>query len=241
MKKLIFISFFSLCLTAIIACSKDEAIEPETEQPTTPEEPETPEDPEEPGSGNDDDNTPDPPSTGSKTLVAYFSATGTTHAVAQRIVELTGADVYRIEAANPYAENPYNDSYRIQDEAYNDRRPEVANLPEAETIARYDTLFVGSPTWWHQPAMVVCTFLEAHDLKDKVVIPFFTYGATTYLNESMQKIYKVTPNSIHIPATLPEDLDPDNIREPQSDDAGIDMPGNTNGTEAWLRRIGVIQ
>lgn len=47
--------------------------------------------------------------------------------------------------------------------------------------------------------MVVCTFLEAYDLKDKVIIPFFTYGATTYLNESMQKIYKVTSTSRHIP------------------------------------------
>ena len=79
---------------------------------------------------------------------------------------------------------------------------------------------------------------QAYDLSGKVVIPFFTYGATTYLNESMQTIYRVTPNSEHLPATLPEDLDPDNIREPQNDDAGIDMPGNANGVEAWLQRMG---
>ena len=79
---------------------------------------------------------------------------------------------------------------------------------------------------------------QAYDLSDKVVIPFFTYGATTYLNESMQTIYRATPDSEHLPATLPEDLDPDNIREPQSDDAGIDMPGNANGVEAWLQRMG---
>lgn len=38
----------------------------------------------------------------------------------------------------------------------------------------------------------------------------------------MQKLYKCTPGSVHIPAELPEDLDPDNIRQPQNDDAGID-------------------
>ena len=54
----------------------------------------------------------------------------------------------------------------------------------------------------------------------------------------MQTIYRATPESEHLPATLPEDLDPDNIREPQSDDAGIDMPGNANGVEAWLQRMG---
>ena len=174
-----------------------------------------------------------------KILVAYFSATGTTQAVADRIVELTGADVYRIQPSVPYAENPYDDTDKIQDEAYNDRRPAVANLPES--LDEYDIIFVGSPCWWHQPAMVVCTFLENYDLKGKTIIPFITYGATTYLNESMQKIYKLTPNSTHIPATLPEDIDPDNIREPQNDDAGIDMPGSASGTEAWLRRIGVIK
>ena len=134
------------------ACSSDDTPAPQTEQSTTPDDPDNP-------SGN------------SKTLVAYFSAQGHTQAVAKRIVELTGADIYRIEAADPYAENPYDDSDRIQNEAYNDLRPGVANLPDKEIIAQYDTIFVGSPCWWHQPAMVVCTFLEAYDLKDKVVIP----------------------------------------------------------------------
>lgn len=89
--------------------------------------------------------------------------------------------------------------------------------------------------------MVVCTFLESYDLKGKVVVPFFTYGATTYLNESMQTIYRVTPESEHLPATLPEYLDPDNIREPQSDDAGIPMPGNASGVERWLHELGILQ
>ena len=187
-----------------------------------------------------DDGRSDQPAGNSKILVVYFSATGNTQRVAERIAALTGADVYRIEAAVPYAANPYDDSDRVQREAYGDLRPGVANLPAAETIARYDTIFVGSPCWWHQPAMVVCTFLEAYDLSGKTIVPFFTYGATTYLNESMQKIYRLTPESKHIPATLPEDLDPDDITTPgRPDDAGIDMPGSAGGVEAWLKRIGI--
>lgn len=234
MKKLFIIPLLFFSLTTMAACSEQDDPTPDTEQPANPEEP-----------GNEDGEepeTPDRPSGNSKILVAYFSATGTTQRVAERIVELTGADVYRIEAAEPYAENPYDDSDRIQNEAYNDLRPSVANLPEAEVMAGYDTIFVGSPCWWHQPAMVVCTFLEAYDLTGKTIIPFFTYGATTYLNESMQKIYKVTPNSEHIPASLPEELNPDDITTPgPADDAGIDMPGSANGTEAWLRRMGIIE
>ncbi|MCM1095710.1 MAG: hypothetical protein NC333_05470 [Terasakiella sp.] len=177
---------------------------------------------------------------GTKTLVAYFSATGNTKAVAERIAALTGADLYSITPSRPYAANPYDDSQRIQDEAYNDRRPAVANLPSQEQIAQYDTIFVGSPLWWHQPAMVVCTFLESYDLSGKVIVPFMTYGATTYLNEGMQKLYKCTPGSVHIPATLPEDIDPDNIREPQDDDEGIDVPARPGEVEGWLRRMGLL-
>lgn len=216
MKNLLLISLLLFSATTIGACSENNDISfSDTEQPES----------------------SDLPSGNSKTLVAYFSATGTTQAIAERITELTGADIYRINAADPYATNPYDDTERIQNEAYNDLRPGVANLPDKEAIAQYDTIFVGSPCWWHQPAMVVCTFLENYDLGNKVIIPFFTYGATTYLNESMQKIYKVTPESIHIPATLPEDLDPENIREPQNDDAGIDMPNGSSDVEAWLLRI----
>lgn len=232
MKKLFIIPFLLFSLTSMAACSTEDNPLSETEQPTTPDEPGNAENPDD----------PDSPTSTTKMLVAYFSAEGHTQAVAERIVALTGADIYRIEAADPYARNPYDDSDRIQNEAYSDLRPGVANLPDAVTIAKYDTIFVGSPIWWHQPAMVVCTFLEAFDLKDKVIVPFFTYGATTYLNESMQKIYKLTPESKHIPDVLPEDLDPDDITTPgRADDAGIDMPGNANGTEAWLRKIGIIE
>lgn len=179
--------------------------------------------------------------TQAKDLVVYFSAQGHTQAVAEEIARVTGADILRIEAAEPYAENPYDDSDRIQGEAYNDLRPGVANLPDAETVAQYDRLFVGSPIWWHQPAMVVCTFLESYDLSGKLIVPFFTYGATTYLNESMQKIYRLTPNSRHVPEVLPEDLNPDDITTPgPADDAGIDMPGNARGVEGWLQRLGLL-
>ena len=174
-------------------------------------------------------------------MVVYFSATGNTKAVAEQIAKLTGADICRIEAAEAYNTDPYHDSDRVKKEAYEDLRPKVANLPEASLMAKYDTIFVGSPIWWHQPAMVICTFLDAFDLKGKTIIPFFTYDATTYLNESMQKIYRLTPHSRHIPATLPEDLDPGDITTPgRADDEGIDMPGSAAGVKTWLKKINML-
>ena len=131
-----------------------------------------------------------------KILVAYFSATGNTQRLANQIVSATGADVFRIEAAEPYASNPYDDSNRIQNESYNNLRPKVAALPD--NVEDYDVIFIGSPIWWHNPAMVVCTFLESYNLKDKIIVPFFTYGATTYLQQSINKIHEVTPQATHL-------------------------------------------
>lgn len=175
-----------------------------------------------------------------KSLIAYFSAEGHTKAVAEAIRRASGADIFFIEPATPYADNPYDDSDKIQGEAYNDLRPDVKTFLTAQQMAKYDTIFVGTPIWWHQPAMVVCTFLEHYDLSDKVIVPFVTYGARSYLNETMHKLYKCTPNSVHISAQLPVDLDPDNIRQPQNDDDGIDMPTSATAAQ-WLRRIGYGQ
>ncbi len=177
------------------------------------------------------------PLTGKKILVAYFSATNNTKKVAEELAKATGADIYRIEAAESYSANPYDDTDRIQKEAYENLRPEVkAPLPAGE-MAKYDVIFVGSPIWWHQPAMVVCTFLESYDLSGKTVVPFFTYGARSYLNESMQRIYKSTPNSVHVPASLPKDIEPDNIQQPQNDDDGIIMPADVDNIDTWLKAL----
>lgn len=174
-------------------------------------------------------------------FVVYFSATGNTQVIAEEIARVMSADILRIEATEPYAPNPYDDSDRIKEEAYNDLRPQVSNLPTQEDIAQYDRIFVGSPIWWHQPAMVICTFLENYDLSYHVIVPFFTYGAITYLNEAMQKVYKVTPNSQHVPSTLSEDLDADDITTPgRPDDSEIDMPANVKDVENWLQRIGLF-
>lgn len=185
----------------------------------------------------DPDNSESTAGNETKTLIVYFSAEGHTKAVAEAIKAETGGDIFFIEPAEPYAANPYADSDKIQKEAYDDLRPAVKNYLPAERMAAYDTVFVGTPCWWHQPAMVVCTFLEHYDLSGKTVIPFVTFGARTYLNETMQKLYKCTPNSLHIPASLPEDIDPGNIRQPQNDDDGIDMP-SAAGVGQWLSRIG---
>lgn len=190
------ILFFLLALSAIMlitACSKNDDFDPDNQ--------------------NSDEIQYDG---NRKILVSYFSATGNTGRLAEQIIAATGADAFRIEAAEPYAANPYDDSDRIQNESYNNLRPGVVAL--LDNMEKYDVIFIGSPIWWHNPAMVVCTFLESYNLSGKIIVPFFTYGATTYLQQSLDKIYEVTPESLH-----------------------LDTYSGSGSVEDWLRGIHIIE
>ena len=86
-----------------------------------------------------------------KVLVAYFSASGNTAKLADRIAEATGGDLYEIKPQQPYtsADLNWNDSgSRSSIEMKNPAsRPAIAN--RVENMAQYDTVFVGFPIWWY--------------------------------------------------------------------------------------------
>lgn len=115
-----------------------------------------------------------------KTLVAYFSATGTTEAVAKRIARLSQADFFAIQPAQPYTDADLdwtNKQSRTSVEMNNpDSRP--ALLATCPAMDRYDTLYIGYPIWWYVAPHIINTFIESHDLTDKVIIPFATSGSS---------------------------------------------------------------
>ena len=115
----------------------------------------------------------------SKSLVAYFSATGTTRAVAQQIAELTGADLFEIAPANPYTSsdlNWRNEQSRSSVEMADPKaRPAMAQ--PSPDMSRYDTVYLGFPIWWDLPPRIIQTFIEQTALKGKTIIPFATSAA----------------------------------------------------------------
>ncbi len=111
-------------------------------------------------------------------LVAYFSATGVTEAVAERLSQVVGGDLYRIEPQTPYTEADLDWTKKNSRSSVemNDRasRPEITGTVEG--MEKYDVIFVGFPIWWYVAPTIVNTFLERYDLKGKTVIPFATSG-----------------------------------------------------------------
>ena len=113
------------------------------------------------------------------TLVIYFSCTGTTKDVAEKLANVTGADLYEIVRDVPYTDEDlnYNDRTTRASVEQNtpDIRPEIAN---EISLAGYETIYLGYPIWWGQAPRIMSTFVESHDFTGITVIPFCTSGSS---------------------------------------------------------------
>ncbi len=117
---------------------------------------------------------------GKDTLVVYFSATGTTKAVAQQIAAITDADLYEIKAAEEYtdADLDWHDSSSRTTIEQNDKnaRPEIGS--EALSLEGYSTVYVGYPIWWGEEPRILDTFVESYDFDGMTLIPFCTSSSS---------------------------------------------------------------
>ena len=116
----------------------------------------------------------------SKTLVAYFSASGVTEKVAQTLAKTIGADIFEIAPKVKYTKADLNwmDKQSRSTIEMNDpsSRPEIA--AKCENMSEYDTVFVGFPIWWYVAPTIINTFLESYDLTGKTIVPFATSGGS---------------------------------------------------------------
>ena len=130
----------------------------------------------------------------SKTLVAYFSASGTTAKVAKKMAEAIGADLFEIKPEMPYTGadlNWQNKNSRSSVEM-NDRSSRPAIAVKAADMPQYDVVFVGFPVWWYREPSIIDTFMESYDFAGKTVIPFATSGGSGLGDSAvnMQKLAK---------------------------------------------------
>lgn len=116
-----------------------------------------------------------------KTLVAYFSASGTTKAVAAQLAEAVGADLHEITPEQPYTDADLD--WRNQESRssleMNDRSSRPAITGKLKNMADYKVVYVGFPIWWYTCPTIVNSFIEAYDFAGKTVVPFATSGGSS--------------------------------------------------------------
>lgn len=130
-----------------------------------------------------------------KTLVAYFSATGTTERAAKMLAEVAGADLYRIEPETPYttADLDWHDKNSRTSVEMNDPKSRPAIKGRCEQMADYDVVYIGFPIWWYTAPTIINTFVESYDLQGKTLIPFATSGGTD-ITKTADNLRKAYPN-----------------------------------------------
>jgi len=114
------------------------------------------------------------PRSGSRVLVAYFSRSGSTRVVAGLIQRGLGADLFEIRPAKAYPEDYLQTVEQARQERDSGFEPELESRVRA--LADYDTLYLGFPIWGETAPPIVRSFLSAHDLSGKTLIPFNTHG-----------------------------------------------------------------
>lgn len=157
---------------------------------------------------------------GRKVLVAYFSHSGNTRAVAGMIHEIAGGGVFEIVATDPYPKDYEEVKARAKQEQEAGARPKLnAHLANA---ASYDVIFVGYPNWWGTMPMPVMTFLTENGFAGKIIVPFCTHEGSG-LGRSDDDLAKLCPKS-----TLLEGLA---VR-------GRNAKGARSDVADWLRKMG---
>lgn len=112
----------------------------------------------------------------SKTLVVYFSQTGTTEKIAVHIADTLDADIFEILPKITYTSEDINynnpSSRATKEQNDSSMRPEILNT--IDNLDTYDTIILGYPIWHGQAPKIIYTFLETYDFSNKAVIPFCT-------------------------------------------------------------------
>lgn len=133
----------------------------------------------------------------SKTLVAYFSASGTTQRAADKLAKAAGADLYEIRPAVPYTradldwmDKKSRSTLEMKDPSF---RPELAD--KDADIASYDRIFLGFPIWWYVAPAIIHTFLESYDFGGKEIILFATSGGSGF-GETVKALSPSCPGAV---------------------------------------------
>lgn len=115
-----------------------------------------------------------------KTLVAYFSATGTTERAAKTLASKLGCDIYEIKPVQPYTDADLNwmDKHSRSTLEMKDKSSRPAIVMDGLNVSGYDRILIGYPVWWYTAPTVINTFLESYDFSGKKIVLWATSGGS---------------------------------------------------------------
>lgn len=147
-------------------------------------------------------------------LVCYFSATGTTEKAAQRIADITGGKLHKIEPAALYTDSDldWRDTLSRSYVEMHNRSFRTALKDSVTDLSDYSVVFIGYPNWWNTHPTIINSFIEANNLQGKIIVPFMTSGGSNIIN-SEKELHEAYPDLIIAKGLLMNNVNDKEIKE----------------------------
>lgn len=150
-----------------------------------------------------------------KALVAYFSASGVTAKVAEKLSQAIGADIFEIKPEVPYTSADLNwqnsESRSFIESKDPGSRPAIAE--KVVNMSQYDVVFVGFPVWWYREPSIIDTFMESYDFSGKKVVPFATSGMSPIGDSGKNMQALAAGASVAVGKRFPNNVSVDELKE----------------------------
>ncbi|CDB32305.1 flavodoxins [Clostridium sp. CAG:575] len=124
-------------------------------------------------------------------IIIYFTYTGNTKKIAEKIKEKLNCDILEIKTVIPYSKDYDTVVNDEQNSESSNHLPEIQNLNI--DLSNYDEIILGTPVWWYRPVPAIRTFLTQNDLSAKIIKPYATNAG--WLGKTFKEIKALCTNS----------------------------------------------
>lgn len=150
-----------------------------------------------------------------KALVTYFSASGMTAGVSERLAQAIGAPIYEIKPEVPYtkADLDWTNKNSRSTVEMEDKSCRPALADTQAPVADADIIFVGYPVWWYREPSIVDSFLEAYDFSGKAIVLFATSGSSDIGHEAPVRASQIAKTEVKASRRFSSNASTDELKD----------------------------
>ncbi|MBP3902025.1 MAG: NAD(P)H-dependent oxidoreductase [Blautia sp.] len=150
-----------------------------------------------------------------KALVTYFSASGMTAGVSERLAQAIGAPIYEIKPEVPYtkADLDWTNKNSRSTVEMEDKSCRPALADTQAPVADADIIFVGYPVWWYREPSIIDSFLEAYDFSGKAIVLFATSGSSDIGQEAPVRASQIAKTEVKASRRFSSNVSTDELKD----------------------------
>lgn len=126
-----------------------------------------------------------------RNVVVYFSYSGNTEKIVNKISSLLDVEVIKVEPFDAYPNDYDLVTSQGKEEVESNFIPKIKQ--QNIDLTKYDKIILGTPVWWYSISPVIKSFILNNNLDNKIVIPFMTNAG--WLGHTLNDFKNLLKNS----------------------------------------------